>query len=152
MEVKLTFSESVMSCLVGAMRHFEAIYRGREARFPERYPDQLLLHHIHGAAAECAFSKCTDQYWGGHVNRFHKPDVGEVEVRFSNGGSLKVRPDDDCWVALISGGFPRFTFCGAIHAGDAKRSEWLKDPGGWGAPAYFVPESELQKKVPDEEA
>ncbi len=148
-EIRLTFSESITACLTGAMRHLESIYKKRQPRFPEKYPGQLLLNHIHGAAAECAYAKYADKYWGSHVNRFHKPDVGCVEVRFSNTGALKIRPDEEGWVVLISGSFPNFIFGGAIHAEKGKRAEWLKDPGGWGAPAYFIPQPELQQEIPD---
>tara|TARA_B100001113_G_C20920506_1_gene539848 strand:- start:37 stop:522 length:486 start_codon:yes stop_codon:yes gene_type:complete len=156
-KVLLDYWECIHACNVGLTRHIESCVRGRKARFPERKPDELLLHHQHGALAEAAFSKLAQVYWGGHINRFHEADVGlKIEVRWSARPDLKIRADDnDIYVVSMSGAlsdcvdrkFP-FVYNGYIYSEDAKQERWLKDPNGSGAPAYFVPHTDLNIELP----
>ena len=157
-EIFLTYFECDHACQVGARRHLESCIKGRRARFPEmKMPDELLLHHQHGALAELAFCKLFGFYWGGHINHFHKAYVGtNIEVRWSRRTDLKVRPDDnDVYVASMSGALTdcldkkfRFYYNGYIHSEDAKREEWKKDFFNAGSPAYFVPHDQLNTDPP----
>jgi len=146
-KVKLDAYEMLNSGYIGLRRNLEALVRGRSPRFAERYPGELWAYHVQGAMAEQAFCKAMGRYWGGGINTFHVSDVEgcDVDVRWSNGPTLKVRADDRGRIVKMRGVAPEFEVVGWIEASEAKRPEWLADPGNRGAPAYFVPDDRLQE-------
>lgn len=160
--VYLNYWEAEYACSVGSRRHLESCFSGRKARFPERTPDELLLHHQHGALGELAFCKLVNRYWGGHINRFHEADVGEeVEVRWSARNDLKIRSDDTTkYIVSMSGALTdtvktkqnqrviRFYYNGYITPQEGQKQEWQQDFGNHGAPAFFVPHSHLDPAIP----
>jgi len=146
-QVELTYQEMVLGCTVGLTRHTESVAKRRTPHFPEKFPDQMLLSHQLGACAELAFCKLVDRFYSPTVNTFKAPDIGDdIEVRWSNNGRLKVRPDDvNVYCVAMSGNLPRFVYHGWMWSEDAKRDEWKADPNGWGKPAYFVPNDQLRR-------
>jgi len=149
MKVKLKFSECLNGTMVGALRYYESLFKGRTTSFPRSYIEQGLLHHQQGALAELAYSKLSDRYWSQHVNRFHDDDLRGVEVRYSNRKDTKVRPDDNnIWIVSMGGELPVYEYKGCIYSEDAKRPEWEKDFGNWGKPAFFVPNEHLTTDLP----
>jgi len=148
-EISLDFSECLNGSNVGTLRYLESLFRGRKTRFPRAYEDQGLLHHQQGAIAELAFAKMVDRYWAQHVNRFHEEDMRGVEIRFSNRNDTKVRPTDkNIWIVSMGGELPKYVYKGCIFSEKAKKEEWLKDFGGFGKPAYFVPNDCLSTSMP----
>jgi hypothetical protein len=111
-----------------------------------------LEAHTMGAQGERAFSKwigepwdCTTRQYGG------KPDVRGIQIRTIpfRGRRLKVRADDPprMPVVLVVASPPKFWIRGWMLARDARRPEWLDDPGDLGKPAHFVPTKDLRPMV-----
>lgn len=110
---------------------------------------ETLARDILGACGEEAFSKLTDRYFHGHVNKFHQvADVSaayEVRTTDQEDGSLIIRSydDDDRFFVLVVGMIPTFRVVGFIQAGEAKQEKWVRAPHGK-PPAWFVPQSALR--------
>ena len=140
-EVTLTQQEMIFGCTVGLTRYIESLTNHRKTRFPERFPNQILLTHQLGACAEVAFCKFADKFYSPTLNHFGLPDVGtDIEVRWSNMNTLKVSPKDkNVYCISMSGSLPTFFYNGWIWSEEAKQEKWKGDPGDWGKPAYFVP-------------
>jgi len=156
MKITLDFFETKIACECGVLRHLESVFKNRKPRFPEKYVGQLMNNHINAACSEYAFAKMFGLPYLFHVNRFHNGgDVecpsGAVEVRWTPNPDLglKVRPDDTGTVVMLTGAIPEFEFLGFCTSSFAQGNEgWLKDFGGHGKPAYFVPVDSLMH--PDE--
>ena len=146
-KVKLTQQEMMVGCTTGMTRHIESVANNRQPRFPEKYTGQLLLSHQLGACAELAYCKIFNIFYSPTVNTFHVADIGDdVEVRYSNLNYLKVRKDDNnIYCVSMCGNLQYFRYNGWIWSEDAKKDEWIKDFGGHGKPAYFVPTENLNK-------
>jgi len=151
-EIQLTEQELIVACQTGLMRYVESITNNRKPNFSHnRNIDEMLLFDQQGCCAEMAFAKMVGVYFGHTINTFHTADVGRnIEVRFSNMNSCKVRPNDkDVYVACMSGSLKEgFCYHGYIHCEDAKRDEWSKDFNNKGRPAYFVPRDNLIHEYP----
>lgn len=147
--IRLTEQEIIVGCITGLMRHADSVVNKRKSRFPEKYAGQLLLNHQMSSCAEMAFCKLMGVYFSHTKNTFHVADVGDnIEVRFSNTGKLKVRPDDNDMICVsMSGNLDGFIYNGWISSEEAKKKEWEKDYGNYGAPAYFVPNHNLNKSM-----
>ena len=107
-----------------------------------------MQQEITGACGEMAVCKALGRFWTPSVNTFHNvPDIPpNIEVRTcqDNAGSLIVRDNDadDRWYVLVTGKPPTMTVVGFIRGSDAKRDQWLRNPGGH-RPSWFVPQSAL---------
>lgn len=148
--VVLTWAELEIAAAVGTRRNIESLRDGNK-------PHRLLgghedlpgwQGHIEGAAGESAVAKFLNRYWSGSVNTFKTGgDVGDVQVRTRSRHNFEliVRPKDrdEDWFVLVTGLAPVFLVHGCLRGGDAKRPEWSATHGG-GAPAWFVPQSEMR--------
>lgn len=106
--------------------------------------------HILGAQGERAFAKWLGEPWECTTRRYGaSPDIRGCQVRTASAPKLpvKVRDSDGHRTPVVSivANAPRFWLRGWIMAGEAKRHpEWIDDPGGRSAPAFFVPTPSLQ--------
>lgn len=120
---------------------------------PDQAPDfnTRLLIDIRGTCGELAVAKLLNKFWAPSVNTFHNvPDLmPNIEVRTSENpnASLIVRDNDadDRYFVLVTGAPPAMNVRGYIRGSDAKKPEWIKDPGGI-RPSWFVPQSALTQK------
>jgi hypothetical protein len=121
----------------------------------ERNFMRLLEHNVLGACGEMVVCKALGWFWSPSVNTFHRvADIGRnVEARTTSrqDGCLIVRDNDpdDRYYVLVIGEAPAFHIAGWIKGGDAKRDEWLRDPG-LKRSAWFVPQDKL-KPLPERE-
>jgi hypothetical protein len=151
MAVKLEWYEIRSAADVGVMRQVMTYGRNSRPRFAYRSPAEAFGAHVMGAIAECAVAKALGWYWPASVDTFRLiGDVGEVEVRYSNGWTdrtgthepeLKVRPDEkpDALVVLVSGDLPTLLVRGWIRAREAMHDRYSKAPRAGGPPAFFLP-------------
>ena len=151
-EIQLTEQELIIACQTGLMRYIESIKNNRKPNFSyNKNIDEMLLYDQQGCCGEMAFAKMMGVYFGHTINTFHTADVGRnIEVRFSNMPSCKVRPNDkDVYVACMSGSLKKgFNYHGYIYCEDAKKNEWSQDYNNKGRPAYFVPRDSLIQEHP----
>ena len=148
MVVKLTMPEIMMVGAVATMRRGDSTLRGRVDRI-QAGEHASWDTEVDGAAAELAFCKARNRYWGGTVNSFHGADVGSsIQIRqtWRSDGRLIIRDDDsdEHYYVLITGTVPTFTLVGWISGADAKNDAWRENPNNR-SPAWFVPQSELRK-------
>lgn len=155
--VRLTREEVAYGALVGVHRQTSAIFRGARETVSGVGENGLgWTRHVEAALAELALAKFLDRFWDGAGDqRFRGSklgDVGRFQARSTSerDGHLIVRPHDsdaDVFV-LIVGSAPSFTLVGWTFGRDAKRPEFRCDPGGRGAPCFFVPQSALRPVHP----
>lgn len=110
-----------------------------------------LDKHIMGCIGELAVAKVIGVTWTGSVDTFKtESDLsGNIQVRHRSNPvwSLIVRTNDsDDDIFVLSRGMPpgAIEVAGWMKGKDAKRDEWLSDPGGYGRPSYFVDSAHLQ--------
>lgn len=110
-----------------------------------------LDKHIIGCIGELAVAKVIGVTWTGSVDTFKtESDLsGNIQVRHRSNPvwSLIVRTNDsDDDIFVLSRGMPpgAIEVAGWMKGKDAKRDEWLSDPGGYGRPSYFVDSAHLQ--------
>lgn len=110
-----------------------------------------LDRHIIGCIGELAVAKVIGVTWTGSVDTFKtESDLsGNIQVRHRSNPvwSLIVRTNDsDDDIFVLSRGMPpgAIEVAGWMKGKDAKRDEWLSDPGGYGRPSYFVDSAHLQ--------
>jgi hypothetical protein len=113
--------------------------------------------HVMGSRAERAMSRWLNEHgiahrWTCTIHEYGGvPDVAGLQVRCqrrtaAHWGS-KVKKDDPdrtpvaSWIEESAG---VYRFRGWIWAGEAKKPEWLKDPGGRGYPNWFAPDENLR--------
>jgi hypothetical protein len=141
--------ELVVAGMVGVLREVSALTRGRpDAHDCDR--DNAWTYHVNGVAAEIAVAKQEDHYWRplsrGPLRGL--PDVGvNIQVRSTTrrDGSLIVhKSDPDTAVFyLVVTDLPDYWIVGRITARDAKQPRfWRMNVPH---PAYFVPQSELER-------
>ena len=64
--VYLNYWEAEYACSVGSRRHLESCFSEQKgSAFRRNTPDELLLHHQHGALGELAFCKLSKSLLGG---------------------------------------------------------------------------------------
>lgn len=142
--VELDPFEMVEAYACGKKRYDQS----QRSKSKDRLSDPSIDSHVLGAQGERVFSKwagipweCTTRRYGG------ASDVAGCQIRaVSQAKKLaKVRDDDPGRTPVVSvvANPPRFWIRGWILARDAKRDEWIADPGGRGVPAYFVPTPSL---------
>jgi hypothetical protein len=148
--VTLTPREAAEAERVGRARYDESI--GSRRRDYWGMGKDSSESHEFGAKGEFAFCKMYGILWDKAVNQFAVPDIrGQVEIRTLRDSSrvnVKVKPKDrdDAIVVLmrrLPGKKERFEFVGWVFAGDVKKDEFWKDPGGRGAYAWFAPKAAL---------
>jgi hypothetical protein len=148
--VTLTRAQFAVCVQTGLLRFMSSGGRPRWQRAPRptegnwlgRLEDETL-----GACGELALALALGKPWAGTVGTFHdEPDVSGLDVRTTTreDGSLIIGSRDpvDRYVVLVTGQPPTLTIRGYLKAADARRAEWVRDPGGLG-PAWFVPQSAL---------
>jgi hypothetical protein len=136
--------EEARSC--GELRY----KRAERRKAKDHFGKPSLDSHILGAQGERAFSKWISEPWECTTGRYGgASDVRGCQIRAVSRTSLtlKVRDSDPgripC-VSIVAHG-NRFWIRGWAFARDAKKHpEWKDDPGGIGAPAWFVPNDELR--------
>lgn len=101
--------------------------------------------HIIGCVGELAVAKVIGVSWTGSVDTFKtESDLsGNIQVRHRSNPvwDLIVRTNDsDDDIFVLSRGMPpgAVEVAGWITGEAAKRTEWLRDYGGYGRPSYFV--------------
>jgi hypothetical protein len=111
-----------------------------------------MVRRIHeefvGACGELAVAKSAGVFFLPSVNTFHRvPDfLSDYEVRSTDlaDGSLIVRDNDDderrYILATVLGDVVNLV--GWIKGSEAKKQEWLRDPGNR-RPSWFVPQASL---------
>lgn len=147
MKVTLDWSELELAAAVGLRRQLSSLRDQREDKHGFSGPGWTI--HIEGACGELAVAKALGRYWNGSVDNFRGPDlVGFLQIRTRSNAyyDLIVRPDDadqDVYI-LVTGRAPEFEVHGWIRGRDAKQEMWLRTYGDR-PPAYFVPQSALQR-------
>jgi hypothetical protein len=151
--IVLARHELRFAAIVGIERHVLSI----ESKDRNKVANAGFGWHtdIEAACAEMALAKKSGRYWDGSFGTFKLPDVGSIQVRHTDGrdNCLIVRggdADNDVFCLMV-GRSPAFSFRGWIRGGDAKREEFVRNPGGAMA-AYFVPQSALIASNPFEAA
>lgn len=105
---------------------------------------------IEGAAAEMAYAKFRDFYWGGHVGSFKGADVGSVaQIRSSihPDAHLILRDNDNPqhFYILVVGQMPAYEIAGWIPGQLAMSPQYRRDPGpNDGPPCFMVPQKNLR--------
>ena len=147
-EVTLTWFELELAAYVGMRRRLYSMREGRVERFQAESNagwGDGWGRDIEGAAAEMAYAKARNRYWGGHIDTFREPDVAKVEIKHTvrPDGCLIVQPEEppETLLVLVTGRLPVLTIRGAMLASYAKRPEWFRQ--NVPKPAYFVPQSAL---------
>jgi hypothetical protein len=112
-----------------------------------------MVRRIHeefiGACGELAVAKSAGVFFLPSVNTFHRvPDfLSDYEIRSTDlpDGSLIVRDNDDNHRRYILATVVDdvVTLVGWIKGEDAKKQEFVRDPGGR-RPSWFVPQSSLR--------
>lgn len=144
--ITLTRHELAIAALLGIQRQIENLFKGR----PDAHgasPEAGWEIHIQGAAGEMAVAKWANKYWSGNLGDLDADDVGRAQVRTRSRHSyelpIHMTDRDDRAFILVTGLAPNFVLRGWIWGGEAKRTEFWKDPAG-GRPAFFVPQSALR--------
>lgn len=148
--VLMSWAEIYLGGGVGVLRRCNGLRENRRDKF-ETVRGEGWNGDVNGALTEMAVAKHYGAYWDPGVGKLDLPDVGKVGVR------SKVKPEhrlvvwphdpDDRPMILVEVVIPSFVLWGWLHAGDAKRPEWL-DPEGklhrWFVPNHVLhPMSEL---------
>ena len=143
---------------VGCRRRIRSIQQNlRTAGDASGKDPDTWTHNIEGAIGEMAVAKALGVYWSGSVDTFKNLlDIENFEIRCRTRPNyeLFVRPHDpgDRWYLLVLGESdnrkeegkpPIYRVVGVMRGSDAKRPEWLKNPGKGFKPAYFVPTDQL---------
>lgn len=152
-EITLSHYEVASAVLVGIKRRFESVKRGNVDRNGMEFKNDAEQWgaNVSGALGELVFSKFLGIHWNPTINAPKgEPDIlpdWQIKCLSKHWYDLTVRPDavDDHKYVLITGVAPEYRVVGWIYAKDAKRKEWLEDKGGRGAPAYWVPQANLNK-------
>lgn len=103
---------------------------------------------IEGSAGEVAVAKYLNCYWDYSVNTWQDPDLAgfiQVRTRSKFWHDLNVRWKDaehEVFV-LVTGRMPTYCLRGWAYGHEAKRDEYLKNPGGF-HPAFFMPQKDLR--------
>ena len=146
--IRLSWRELAIAADVGCQRRIRSMAEGLNDAYGYNGEGDIWTREVNGAAAEMAVAKFFNRYWEAGVNTFKAPDVEGVQVRHTTreDGCLIIRehdPPDELYV-LVIGAPPTFRIAGALYGRQAKRPEWLRDPGGV-RPAYFVPQDALEE-------
>lgn len=149
--VTLTPSEMHSAATVGLARWLTSRVRNYRPTAPHDSTWRNIGADISGAVGELGFCRVFGLFWPARVGTPDLPDVDpNIEVRYTElpSGKLKIKQSDpdDWWAYLITGPMPTLTVRGGIKIGTAKRHpEWIADPGGLGAPAWWVPPEALHR-------
>jgi hypothetical protein len=143
-DVSLTWYEMLHGAHVGALRLVQVI---EEHRQPTHGQQGYNWHNaIEGTMAELAVAKGLNLYWAGIVGDFKAPDVGPLQVRYTDrptGHLLLHKSDkDEDFCVFVIGSFGKYRLVGWCKIGTVKRDEFWRDPTG-SRPCYFVPQSAL---------
>jgi hypothetical protein len=127
------------------MRQIQNLKAGRKDRYGASTVDGWSLH-MQGALGELVVAKLTGRFWSGAVGDLKADDVGELQVRTSEGLNNRLilhpsDPDDRAFV-LVLGAPPTFKVPGWIMGRDGKNDDFFSDPRG-DRPAFFVPQHVL---------
>lgn len=147
-EVVLSCLEMQQGALVGVARHMEALTSG--CRPKEMIAEHSIYIHMVGAWGEIAAAKQLGRYWLPTINAFKAPDIGEniqVRTRQRHSYELIIRDDDNpdhVYFLLTCEHPPVFIMHGWVIGRNARRDEWRRDHGGYGKPAWFVPQRALR--------
>jgi hypothetical protein len=154
MRVTLKRHELFMGAQAGVMRRLEAMRHGREDRYGAP-PQDLWGLDIEACLAELAVAKAYNLYWERLARNpaALRGDVAELQVRstWREDGSLILHhedPDDAIFI-LVTGRAPTFDIRGWIRGSDGKEERWWRT--GDGRPAFFVPQSALNRASPPRE-
>lgn len=136
---------------VATERAIQSIVRSNKDSLSKKNWLDNLTTHIVGCIGELAVAKGLHIAWDKSVGTYKKQadlsDNIEVRHRTNPEWQLIVRDnDDDNKIYILSRGMPPsvIEIVGWIRGAAAKQQRWQKDPGGYGRPAYFVPDDELQ--------
>lgn len=150
MFVSITLTEFVTAAGVALDRTKQTINKNSTDSLRKKNWLDNYTTHITGCIGELAVAKCLDIQWDRSVGTYKsRPDLGvNIEVRHRSNPEFQliVRNDDkDDSVYILSRGMPPnvIEVVGWIHGAEAKNSAYLKDHGGYGRPAYFVPDDML---------
>lgn len=154
--MRLTERELLESAFAGVAKHVASLFRKGAHRWEPKpcptcgQPRKGWREHIEGEAGERFGCKFLDRYYEPKVDTFKRggDQAGfEIRTRSRSDYQLFVRPDDpdDRPYMLVRGVAPDFEAVGWMLGRDAKRDEWLGDPGGYGKPVHLVPDDELSK-------
>jgi len=145
--VKLNWYEIYMGSNVGVARRLASLKRGDTNKVQNK--DFGWHTDIEGACAEVAVAKHLNIFWGGSVNTFKLPDVGEFQVKHTqhDNGSLILRKslDPNLFYILVTGTHPHYTIHGYILGADGMIEKNLRNPlKTERGEAHFVPQGILK--------
>lgn len=148
--IQLTPAELQVAAQVGIGRQYHSMLRGnRDIVNDKGYLDAVSIH-ILGALGEAALAKHLGCWWSFSEGTYGRQAdlVQNIEARTRKDPrhDLIVRPDDrdDALFVLVTGQGSSFTIVGYLRGSAAKQPQWLRDYGGHGKPAYFVPQAHLR--------
>lgn len=136
---------------VATERTIQSILRNNKDSLSKKNWIDNLTTHIVGCIGEIAVAKGLNIQWDRSVGTYkNQADLsGNIEVRHRSNPEFQliVRDNDkDDSIYVLSRGMPpgAIEIVGWIYGHMAKKEEYKKDPGGYGRPAYFVPDNILQ--------
>lgn len=151
MKVTLKRHELFLGAQAGIMRRLEALKHGRSDRYGPP-PSDLWGLDIEACLAELAVAKAYNLYW----ERLARDpaallgDVSALQVRSTRRDEgcliLHAEDDDRAVFVLVTGSAPTLTIQGWTRGAEGKQEKWWKR--GDGRPAYFVPQSALNRASP----
>jgi len=151
MKVTLSWFEVFQGVQSGGMRRIEAMKHTRQPIYGEPNLDLWGLD-IEAALAEIAVAKAYDLYWEGVARAPSqlRGDVSNLQVRstYREDGCLILHEDDpdDALFVLVTGRAPTYTIRGWMKAAEGKSPKWWRE--GDGRPAFFVPQTALNRSSP----
>lgn len=136
---------------VAADRAIQSITRNNKDSLSKKNWLDNLTTHIVGCIGELAVAKVLNITWNRSVGTYKsQADLGgrlEVRHRSNPEFQLIIRDNDkDDSIYILSRGMPpgAIEIVGWIYGHMGKKEEYKKDPGGYGRPAYFIPDNVLQ--------
>jgi len=153
--IKMTWSEIEMACIMGIKRKIHKMYKGSKHRWNLAFGPEEWGYEVMGAIGEAAFAKAHGVWWSGTPGQLEtEGDVGGHEVRTThhkNGclvmhdSDIKEKPDKQFYLVIVDRDeFPSIRIVGWVYGKEAGRQEYWNEKGGHKRPAYWVPQGDLR--------
>lgn len=153
-QISLSKNEAIMAAMSGITRCAESVIEQNRSETHGSKRNTAWQRHVEGALGEFAVAKALGLFWPG-VGIIFGPDIPtktEVCQTEHEHGRLIIHDDakDDHIFWLVTGLLGNYVVHGWILAEEGKDRHYWDDPQG-DRPAYFVPQSYLNKEYSSEE-
>ena len=136
-----------MACCMGMFRQLQNLMKKRKPRYGVNDKSDWQIH-IESCLGELCVAKHLNIFWSGKLGILSPGDVGEIEVRHTQGAKNRLivhKEDlDDSIFILVTGYNGKYAIPGWIYAHEAKDDRFWQDPTGNRRYAYFVPQTQLR--------